>query len=424
MIDAKSVLHGILEPDAFGGAPTHWEAAMAAAPAGLPEFLDPATLATRRAAVGLPTERDAALRGVAEAVAHDPALRRFAWYLHWRVFVAPEHGVPWGPPALTRRLADRAGMFYELLALQFPARLAAWHQRQGYPPSVTAETVQQIASFEGNHLRGEGRPGIYGSQFAWLAMYLVNPYVRLGRLEYMLAIHHGVNAWRHMRDGQVLALADEGTRVAETGLCLPGDAPADAGWTARLEETPEAVTGFPIDPAGRILRRRVRLNVGAWTPCLKKGMPVLDLHIPAGGGMSWSAVTESLAKALDFFPRHHPDRPFAAVVCRTWFLDPQLTTLLPADANVLRLQRAVYLVPVSPDRNGLWFVFLRDVVHADPAALPRDTALRRALADFLNAGGKWNGGGMFLLREEMFAPREGVYRSLQSEFCNTEAGEI
>lgn len=408
---AKSVLEAIREPGAFGGAPGEWDAAMAAMPAGLPPFLDRATLSARRAAAGLPTERDALLGAVAAEVAQDLALRRFAWYLHWRVFEVPERGAPWGAPSLVGRLGQRAGLFYELLSLEFAPRLAAWHAKLGYPSSVTAQTVRQIPSFENNHLRGRGFPGIYENQFPWLAAYLTNRYVRLGRFEYMLAKHYGVSAWRRNRDGRVLALADDGTRVGEDGLCLPANAPAGQGWLARQQALPGTVVGFPIDPAGYIRREEVRLATCDWTPCLQKGATVLDLHIPAGGGMDWEAVSTSFAQALEFFDRHHPEEPFTALVCRTWFLDPRLAGLLPADANILRFQRAGYLTPVAgPD--GLWFVFLRDATRENPATLPRDTALRRTLADFLARGGTWNGGGMFLMREDMAHPREGAYGEL------------
>jgi len=399
--DAKTVLQGIQEPNAFGGTPAQWDAAMAAFPGARPAFLDPTTLPARRAAAGLLPERDTLLQEVAALVAADPALLRFAWYLHWRVFVAPEHGAPWGAPSLIERLGMRAGMFYELLALEFPPRLRDWHERLGYPPEVTDETLQQIASYEENHLRGRGRPGLYEKQFPWLATYLVNPYVRLGRFEYMLTAHHGVNAWKHRQDGSVLALADGSTRVGEDGLCLPPDAAPGEGWTAEQEETPEAVTGFPITPEGRVLRTRLRLERAAWEPCLQKGATVLDLHIPAGGGMGWEAITESFARALAFFPRYHPDRPFAGLVCRSWFFDPRLEDLLPPHANILRLQRAVYLVPTPPDLGGLWFVFLRDMGRTDPADLPRDTALQRTLADFLQAGNRWHGGSMFLIKGQI-----------------------
>jgi hypothetical protein len=386
--DAMTVLNAMGESAALGGNPPWWADAMAARPSGPIPFLAPAALPARRLAAGLPADHDPLLGGMAATITADPALLAFAWYLHWRVFVAPEKGVPWGAPSLVGRLGDRAGLFYLLLALEFPPALAAWHRRLGYPPEVTAQTVRQIACYESNHLRGRGAPGMYENQFPWLSGYLVDPYVRLGRFEYQLHPYGGgVSVWKRISDGQTLALA--GDDVAET---------------------PGAVAGFPVDPAGTVLRAAVRLDRAAWSPCLRKGDMVLDLHIPAGGGMDWESVTDSFRQALAFFPRHHPDRPFAAVTCGTWFLDPQLADLLPPDANPLRLQRAVHLYPLDWGPGGLWFVFLRDPSNTDPATLPRDTSLRRALAGFLEKGGKWQCGGMFLLKEDMASLREGLYR--------------
>jgi hypothetical protein len=406
---AEAVLRDLYEPGAYGGNPPFWKEAMEALPAGGLPFLDPAALPARRAAAGLPAERDALLSAMAATVAADPALQRFAWYLHWRLFIAPEHGCPWGTPSLITRLGEKAGLFYELLVLEFAPRLAAWHHRLGYPPAVTTHTLRQIGSFEMNHLRGRGQPGIYESQFPWLASYLVQPYVRLGRFEYQLHPYGGgVSVWKRTSDRRVLALADDGTRVAHDGLQLAGEAPATEGWTARLEETADAVSGSPVDPDGHILRTEVRLERAAWTLCFRKGTTVLDLHIPAGGGMSWDATVDSFRQALDFFARHHAGQPFAALVVSTWFMDPRLADLLPAEANPLRLQRAVYRYPTPPAPGSLWFVFLRDT--ADPSTLPRETSLQRSLAKFLDSGHKWNGGGMFILPEDMRHPYEGCYR--------------
>lgn len=408
--DAGSVLAAIQEPAAYGGNPPFWQEAIAAMPvAGLP-FLEPAGIPVRRAAAGLLPERDSHLVEIAAIVAADPALTRFLWYLHWRMFIANEHGVPWGAPTLINRLGERAGAFYLLLALEFAPCLAARHRQQGYPASVTEETLQQIRSFEMNHLRGRGVPGIYERQVAWLVTYLTQPYVRLGRFEYQLhAYDGGVSVWRRPGDGQVVALAEEGTRVGEAGLRLSDDAPAGSFWVAHLEETPESVRGWPVDPVGRVLQSPVRLDRAVWVPCFSKGSTVLDLHIPAGGGMEWDAMVDSFRQAVNFFKCHHADRPFAALVVTTWFMDPQLEPLLPAEANPLRLQRAVYCYPVRPWPDGLWFVFLRET--GTPANLPRDTSLRRQLAQFLERGGVWHGGGMFILPDDMCDLREGCYRT-------------
>jgi len=406
------------EAQAFGGNPPHWAEAMAVRPPGDLAFLDRATLVSRRCAAGLAADADAPLLAAATAVAADPALAQLAWYLHWRVFIVPEQGIPWGAPTLEPRLGALAGAFYLLLSLEFPVRLAALHRQRGYPPGVSAETSQQIASYDGNHRRGRGCPGMYESQFPWLATYFTDPYVRLGRFEFQLhGYGGGVTAWRRPRDGAVLALAEDGTRVDAEGLRLRHDAPPAEGWTTHLAEDQAAVTGNPVAPGGQILQSTVRLDRREWVSCLRQGDIVLDLHIPAGGGMDWDSCVDSFRRAFEFFAQHHPAQAFAAVVVSTWFMDPRLAELLPATANPLRLQRATYLYPTHPEPGGLWFVFLRPMATADPATLPRDTSLRRALAAFLDTGRKWHGGGMFLLREDMREPGDGLYRRKFPALC-------
>ena len=217
---------------------------MAARPAGRLPFPERDTLVARREAAGLAADADGALLAVADVLEADPVLMQLAWYLHWRVFVAPEHGVPWGAPTLETRLGALAGAFYQLLSLEFPARLTAVHRQRNYPPATTAETLQQLAAFDGNYRRGRGCPGIYANQFPWLATYLIDPYVRLGRLEFQLHSYGGgVNVWQRMGDGAVLALAEDGVRVDAEGLCLAPGAPAEEGWRTCYREEPDHGTG-------------------------------------------------------------------------------------------------------------------------------------------------------------------------------------
>ena len=164
-IPACAVLAGVLESSAYGGNPPNWDEAMAALPSGALPFLDPCFVPARRAAAGLPEDRDPLLLDVAATVEQDPWLRYLAWYLYWRVFVAPERGIAWGCPSLVPRLGTRAGAFYLLLSLELVPRITEWHRRLGYPSDVTAQTIRQITDFESNHLRGCGCPGIYGHQF-------------------------------------------------------------------------------------------------------------------------------------------------------------------------------------------------------------------------------------------------------------------
>jgi len=410
-LEPGAILKAICEPEAYGGKPEFWDEAVTSMPPGLLPFLDKSAVTERAGKAGLPADLVPLLSGMIDTVASDPNLRVFAWYMHWRVFVAPEKGIPWGAPTLLKHLADRAGLFYLLLSLEFVDRLDRWHRKLGYPMEVTAETLQQIPSYVSNHQRGRGCPGIYEHQFPWLATYLIQPYVRLGRLEFQLHPYGGgVTVWRRGSDKAVLALAEDGTCVSSDGLKLRNDSPGKKGWTAKLKVSKDRVAGHPVDPAGRILKKAVSLSLKDWTGYLKEGETVLDLHIPAGGGMNWETIVSSFRRAAAFFRQYHPDRPFKALVVTTWFMDPRLADILPPDSNPLKLQRAVSLYPTGPDPDSLWFVFLRSVTHTPAASLPRDTSVQKAMAAYLEKGGTWNGGGFFLLPEDMENPRENIYR--------------
>jgi len=391
----------------------HWDAAQAARPAGALPFLDPALIPARREALGLPPECDQPLLTVAHEVRNDPALTAVAWYLHWRIFVGPERGMP-SAPALKPRLGGLTGAFFLLLALEFKPALSALHRARGYPEYVTVETLVQVSGYLDNHLKGGCGIGCYGAQVCWLRTYFDFPYVRLGRLAYQLMPFDGpIEAWRRHSDGTVIALAHDGLPIDGDGFVTRiNTIPV---WTTRLTRTDKIVEGYPVNPAGTVEQRRVCLERDAWAPILAAGDLVLSIHIPSGGGMDLASVQESFRKACAFFARHHPDKPVRALWCSTWFLDPQLQSLLPTTANPLRLQRCLYLHPVEPRGDGgLWFVFLRPT--DDPASLPRDTSLRRAMADFLASDGHWNGGAGFLPLDAADDLAEGRWCSAYAAF--------
>ncbi|MET7396680.1 acyltransferase domain-containing protein [Dactylosporangium sp. NPDC005572] len=117
------------------------------------------------------------------------------------------------------------------------------------------------------------------------------------------------------------------------------------------------------------------------------GTPSLELHIPDfRGPLTPAAVDDSLEKAHAFFD----DTPFTVAACHSWLLDPQLPGVLPESSNIVAFQRRftpAYRGPAPEDDLPLAFVF--DDPAVPRARLPRDTALRRALLDHLDAGGHW-----------------------------------
>jgi hypothetical protein len=406
---ASEVLTALGYPDAWKGKPKLWNEAMAAMPGGDLPFLDKSLLELKCIGAGISPELAKPLAGMADTIAADPTLGAFAWYMHWRIFVNPKGGVGWGAPSVDKRLGKREGLFGLLLSLEWPKRLFAYHRKLGYPAEVTIETIKEIACYVQMYTDGNGTPGMYLGQCAWLGKYLAEPFVRLGRFEYqMTGFDDGFTVFKRARDGAVIALAENGAGVDADGLRAGGK--IKAVWTTRYKVDRTSFRGNPIDPRrGRILRKAVRLSRKEWKTVIKGGDTVANLHIPYGGGMDWWRVADSLQRTVAFFAKYHPRTPIKSVVLSTWFMDPRLADILPPDANPLRFQRACYLCPSWPQPGSIWFIFQRDVTKTPPNKLPAKTSIQRALIGFMKKGGVWHGGSMFVLPEDAATPREGAY---------------
>ena len=213
-------------------------------------------------------------------------------------------------------------------------------------------------------------------------------------------------AYRHRQSRVVVALAEEGTRFDEQGFLAFDDQPVSI--TARLVIADDTVTGTPYSPFGHAESRQVELPLCDWEQALAPGDQILEVHIPAGGDMTPENCLASMQQALAFFPRYFADKPFTGFACGSWILNPELEHIYRPDSNMVLWQRELYLFPASGGRGSIYFTFGRDDV--DFATAPRDTSLRRALLDHLAAGGRFLGGGMFVLQEDFEQFGSQVYR--------------
>ena len=397
-------------PDARQHFTGHWEAAQALLPAERPAFLRHSEMqaAWDYGAFGQPLP--AGVLAMADRIAGDPARLRLAWYTYWRIFEGPRDDLQESWQPLQACLGEEAGLFCLVVALAFIPAVRAYHAVLRLPEAVTQDTCRQVACYLSNYQRGhQGAMGIYESQLGWLAHYLApNLYFRVGRFEYwQRAYGSDIHVYRHNRTGAVVALAPGQTTFTAGGLCcFEAGRPLPPGcWQSIFSETDAGVTGNPITPAGNALAEPVHLARGDWTCVLRRGDTVLDMHIPAGGSMSLEACERSFRDAAEFFRTHFPGREAVAITSASWMFSHQLEEILPPDANLVRLQRELHLLPVPCAPNdGLWFVFLQTPFHPDTA--PRETSLQRALLDYLGQGHTWQITGMFLLLADL--PRFGT----------------
>jgi hypothetical protein len=256
-----------------------------------------------------------------------------------------------------------------------------------------------------DYFQENGHWGISPRILGWLLNHWRGELYRLGRLQFVPGRFHGrLRAFRHRRTGAVVALSEEGVRYRADGQVdgAGGVSDAEGGWTAALLETERGVEGCPIAPWGRTFREPAYLPADEWLPVLTPGDGVLDIHIAAGSPMEFDGCGDSLRRALAFFPRHFPDRPFAGFACGSWILDAQFEQLLPATSNLVRFQQEVYLFPGrSGSGTTLRTVFGHGLTLADLPRFPRETTMQRAFARHLEAGGHFRGGGCFLLKDDL-----------------------
>ncbi|MFH1024581.1 MAG: acyltransferase domain-containing protein [Planctomycetota bacterium] len=402
-MDLLPILQSAGETSALEAVARGWEESQASFPEGGGPLLSAEAVAESAGFAGFGLEHGAWLVDAARRVKAVPGLDRVLWHCFRTVFFGQGQADLKGWPSWQNALGDAGGAFYLLVGLGGVPEVRAAHRKRGIPEDVTRDTCRQARSFSENHERGHGgKPGIYISQITWLRHYVHEPYYRLGRLEFWLSAFGGdVHVYRHRREGHVLALAEDGKTFNHEGYVdgSAGKWDAEGGWVASFSETETEAVGFPYFPAGMAVRRKVRLPLADWEPVLAKGTWALDMHIPAGGSMGPDACLAAHRKALEFFDRHHPENRWAAIVCDSWIFNTQLDGILPADANMVRYQRDLYLHPVrSSGQDGLWFIFLQEQ-PLDLKTAPRESHLQKAILQFLEAGNTWRGGAMFILRE-------------------------
>jgi len=274
----------------------------------------------------------------------------------------------------------------------------------GIPESVTRDTCQQFRCSADNYHRGfGGRLGMHRGPLHWVTHYLAGRLFRFDRFEFKLEpFRPHCQVYRHSETGQVVALAADGVRYTNDGFVVRPDATEmpEKAWTASLEAVDTVVKGYPISPRGVAIQRRVSLSLSQWECLTRPESYTMDMHIPAGGDMTPERCVNSFRKGVEFFRRFFPNKPFQTVSSASWIFGPQLEEILPPEANLVRHMRELYLFPLpcGPDA-GLWFVFLLHPV--DPTTAPRDTSLRRAVADYLAEGKPWYAGGMFFVVDDL-----------------------
>ncbi len=147
---------------------------------------------------------------------------------------------------------------------------------------------------------------------------------------------------------------------------------------------------------------------GAWHVmppgvALADGAPLLDIHIPAGEPLDPAACTDSIRRAVAFFPKHYPEIAWQAVSCCAWLLDPTFRKILPATANLVRFQDLFHVAAMPGDEATIMARVFGDK-RPDLSHAKRGNTLRDAITAFKASGGTFHGLGFGVVRSEYITP--------------------
>lgn len=329
------------------------------------------------ARIGLPSDAVAAVGETIAHIAQNPALaERFDRLAALLRDAPPDDAVT----AVEREGLEellgvpRARAFYLCLVLTEIAAAEARHRARDVSPEISRATLADIGIWVAHYRAQLGYVGITKEIVGWSQRYLRGELYRIGILQFdAMPFDGSIRAYRERTSRRVALTTLDGTAIDPT-TGDPASAPAP-----------------PLDEG--------------WDLVLEPGVPVLDMHIPAGTKIDVRGVAHAIRDAYRFFETLRPDLAPVGSCGEAWLLDPQMRQLLPNNVGLHGIQMACSLYPSTlREEKTITRLFGPDVTRADLPSIRFEgmTSLHRAVIAFLgDPQNHLRARGGLLLREEL-----------------------
>jgi len=418
-IDRALTLTGISQaPDLWRDS---WEQAQLAFPCVMSGLIGE-DIITQATALDLPSGFIDGLRDAVAFIRNNEGLYRLAWLWHYLIFEYGGNEPIWYPVGRKKRqLRTRmlweipkwpqptimpealSGMFIAIIVFTGVPRMLAEHSRLGIPYAISLDTLSDIAIWADDYRAKNGKWGF--ENITWLLNHLTGSLFRLGRLEFIPSIFTGnYIAFKNPQSAEVIAFAGEDIRFRSDGHVdgTNGIADTESGWTSKIERVDGRLTGSPVTSDGIAIKDQTTIMMDEWQEVLQNDCGILDVHIPAGARLEYSACIESFRMANEFFPKYFPEHSYSAFFCDSWLLDHALGIILTPDSNIVRFLKEFYTLPsLSDARSTYERVFGNQQVDITKA--PRDSSLRRAVVEHVLAGNQVHSALGFIPADEIGA---------------------
>ena len=150
----------------------------------------------------------------------------------------------------------------------------------------------------------------------------------------------------------------------------------EGSWISEYTETDTEFSGYVFNERGLVEKNRITLKKDHWTAKLRKGDPVISMHIPRGVPINDEALDSFFGWVEEFFK----DNGHKAVVCGSWLIDPVLKDILGENSNIVSFQNHFLKVSVKNAGKAVFkFIFKKPDDNFDINELPENTRLEKAV---------------------------------------------
>lgn len=119
---------------------------------------------------------------------------------------------------------------------------------------------------------------------------------------------------------------------------------------------------------------------------VKKGDPVIGVHIPADGPLDTDDCVKSLDMAREFFDKHFPHYTYRYFECNSWLLDDCLKEVLPPESNIVKFGNLFRKVSTVESNDIIRYVFGWDKKRYQIKGLPATSQLAVNAKQYLLKG--------------------------------------
>jgi len=123
---------------------------------------------------------------------------------------------------------------------------------------------------------------------------------------------------------------------------------------------------------------------------LKKGDPVMDVHIPGEGPLDVDECQKSFDLCEKFFKKFFPDFKWDYYTCFSWVFDDVLENFLKEDSNILKFGKLFEPVHSVPADSILHFMFKYGIESRDEIKdIPAKSSFAQKVKDYALSGGEF-----------------------------------